>query len=122
MLAPFHGVKLRRRPSGRRTPIECVFGRWTAAPRLSAGRPSSPPCSSAVATKSCWNIEKGMVLPVSRARISAISLRRRRTISAAFRNSRAFSTGGVSAQAGNALLAALIAILASSGPQSAARA
>ena len=58
-----------------------------------------------------------MVLPVSRARISAISPRRRRTISAALKNSRAFPTGGVSAQAGKASLAAAIAILASSAPQ-----
>ena len=43
-----------------------------------------------------------MVLPVSLARISAISSRRRRTISAALKNSRAFSAGGVSAHTGNA--------------------
>ena len=73
-------------------------------------------------TRSCWKVEKGMVLPVSRARIPAISPRRRRTISAALKNSRAFSAGGVPAQAGKASLAAAMATLASSGPQFGTRA
>jgi hypothetical protein len=47
----------------------------------------------------------------------AISSWRRRTISAAFKNSRFFSAGGVSAQPTNAVLAAAMATLASSAPQ-----
>ena len=117
MLAPFHGVKLATTPSGRRIPNEWVLGRFEASTSPLGRNTQLAACSRVAATRSCWKVENGMVLPVSRARISAISSRRRRTISAALRKNRAFSTGGVSAQAGNAALAAPIATLASSAPQ-----
>ena len=60
-----------------------------------------------------------MVLPVSRARMPAISVRRRFTISAALKNSFARSAGVVAAQAGKAAAAASTAYWASSRPQSA---
>src|SRR6266436_9011175 len=92
-LAPFHGVKLATTPSGRRTPIEWDPGAFVS--RTSPlGRYTQPAtCWSVAATKSCWNVANEMVDPVSRASTSAISLRRRLTISAAFMNRQAFSAG-----------------------------
>src|SRR5258708_24560287 len=93
--APFHGVKLATTPSGRRTPIEWEPGALVS--RTSPlGRYTQPAtCSNVAATRSCWNVAKEIVDPVSRASTSAISLRRRLTISEAFRNKRAFAAGGV---------------------------
>jgi hypothetical protein len=64
-------------------------------------------------------VAKEIVLPVSTARISAISVRRRLTISAALKNSRARSAGVVCDQAGNALAAASTASFASARPPAA---
>jgi hypothetical protein len=65
---------------------------------------------------------EGIVLPVSRARILAISVRRRFTISAALKNSFARSAGAVCDQAGKALAAASTARFASDRPPAATRA
>src|SRR6478672_3078618 len=101
-LAPFHGVKLATTPSGRRTPTEWDPGALVS--RTSPlGRYTQPAtCRSVAATRSCWNVANEMVDRVSRASTSAISLRRRLTISAAFRKRRALSAGVVSAHPANA--------------------
>src|SRR6185295_7938247 len=106
MLAPFHGVKLATTPSGRLTPIEWEPG--TLLSRTSPfGRYIQPAaCSMVAATRSCWKVAKEIVLPVSCARIWAISARRRFTISTALKNSLARSAGVVCDQAGKALAAA----------------
>src|SRR6202012_3438164 len=106
MLAPFKGVKLQITPRGRRTPIEWAPGIFEA--RTSPfGRYIQPAaCSMVAATRSCWNVEKEIVLPVSIARMLAISARRRFTISAALKNNRARSAGVDCDHAGNALAAA----------------
>jgi hypothetical protein len=62
------------------------------------------------------------VLPVSRASLSAISVRRRLTISAALSSSRARSAGGVAAHAGYASAAAAMAASMSFGPPAGTRA
>src|SRR5437660_4234696 len=122
MLAPFHGVKLAQTPSGRRTPIECVPAKLVS--RTSPlGRNTHPAtCCRVAATRSIWNVENEIVDPVSRARISAISERRRLTISDAFKNRPALSAGVESAQAGNALAAASTAARASAREPAATRA
>src|SRR5712675_2998068 len=121
-LAPFHGVKLATTPSGRRTPIEWEPGALVS--RISPlGRNTQPAtCWRVAATRSCWNVANEIVDPVSRASPSAISLRRRLTISAAFRNRRAFSAGGVSDHFANAFAAASTAIRASARDPAATRA
>ena len=105
-LAPFHGVKLATTPSGRRIPIEWVPCRV----RLQhlALREVHPTRRLLDGGRDEVLLEggEGDRAPVSRARISAISARRRLTISAALKNSRALSAGVVSDQAGNALAAA----------------
>jgi len=63
-----------------------------------------------------------MVLPVSTAKISAISARRRFTISAAVKNNRARSAGVVCDQAGKAFAAASTASFASARPPAGTRA
>src|SRR5713226_6309288 len=100
-LAPFHGVKLATTPSGRRTPIE-----WDPGALVSR----TSPLGRYTQPGSCWNVANEMVDPVSRASTSAISLRRRLTTSAAFRNKRAFSAGVVSAHPSNAFAAASTAV------------
>ncbi len=122
MFAPFHGVKLATTPRGLRTPTEWVPAKFDASTSPLGRYTQFAACSSAEATKSCWNAENGIVLPVSRARIPATSGARRRTISAALKNSRAFSAGGVSAHGPKASCAAEIASRASSAPQSGTRA
>src|SRR5438445_5916548 len=109
-LAPFHGVKLATTPSGRRTPIEWDPGALVS--RTSPlGRYTQPAtCWSVAATKSCWNVANEMVDPVSRASTSAISLRRRLTISEAFRNRPAFSAGVGSAHPADTVAAASTAV------------
>src|SRR5580704_18674444 len=99
-LAPFHGVQLATTPSGRRTPIERNPGALVS--RTSPlGRYTQPAtCWSVAATRSIWNVENEIVDPVSRASISAISVRRRLTMSDAFKKRRALSAGVESAHAG----------------------
>src|SRR6202000_476101 len=122
MLAPFQGVKLQITPRGRRTPIEWAPGIFEA--RTSPlGRYIQPAaCSIVAATRSCWNVEKEIVLPVSIASILAISSRRRFTISTALQKTRERSAGVVCDQAGNAFAASSTAIVASARPPSATRA
>ncbi len=121
-LAPFHGVKLATTPSGRRRPIEWEPGALVS--RTSPlGRYTQPAtCSNVAATRSCWNVANEIVDPVSRASTSAISPRRRLTISEAFRNKRAFAAGVVSDQSGNAFAAASTAARPSARVPAATRA
>src|SRR5260370_1781407 len=121
-LAPLHGVKLATTPSGRRTTIECVPGKLVSS-TSPLGRNTQPAtCWRVAATRSCWNLANEMVDPVSRASTSAISLRRRLTISEAFRNRRALSAGLVSDHPANAFDAASTATRASAREPAATRA
>src|SRR5580765_3225545 len=111
--APFHGVKLATTPRGRRTPIECDPGALVSRTSPLGKYTQPATCWSVAATRSCWNVANEMVDPVSRASTSAISLRRRLTISEAFRNRRAFSLGAVADHPANAFDAASTATRAS---------
>jgi hypothetical protein len=71
-------------------------------------------------TSATWNCAYGSGPPVSCAIVTASSSRRRSTIAAARRISRAFSNGGVLDHAGNAADAAATASAASLRPQRAA--
>src|SRR5580765_2929913 len=121
-LAPFHGVKLATTPSGRRTPIECVPGKLLARTSPLGTNTQPATCWRVAATRSCWNVANEIVEPVSRASTSAISLRRRLTISEAFRNKRAFSLGAVADHPANAFDAASTATRASAREPAATRA
>src|SRR4029077_6785981 len=122
MFAPFHGVKLAQTPNGRRKPTETVFARFVSRTSPLGKYTQPATCCRVTATRSIWNTENEIVDPVSRARISAISFRRRLTISAAFKNSPALTAGVVSAQPGNALAAASTAAPASEHDSAGARA